>query len=313
MKPTRFVAPRGPFSKRPLASRLLLAGAVSLLSACGQSEEPQTFTAQSEQELEQLMPMLRPGDLLRRGDLSVQVPPAGEGRYVEVLYADGHSEELILQTETGGKVALVHGIPSAPSRSAQAVGACADGAYTLSGPKWTQPLRWTFNAGTTPPELTVDAAEAALRAAASNITTGNNDCGLAGATSARHEYQGRAARTANSCDGQGDGLNAVGFGDIPSGALAVTCSRFSNGAMVESDIRINKAAFKWTTQADAAGCSNRFGLTAVMTHEFGHAFGLGHVSEADHAALTMSTAIGPCDASASTLGLGDVRAMQALY
>lgn len=30
--------------------------------------------------------------------------------------------------------------------------------------------------------------------------------------------------------GQGDGFNAVGFGDIPSGALAITCSRFSGGA-----------------------------------------------------------------------------------
>ena len=62
-------------------------------------------------------------------------------------------------------------------------------------------------------------------------------------------------------DGAEGRRNAVGFGDIPSGALAVTCSSFSGGSMLESDIRINKAALKWTTQADAPGCSNRFSAT----------------------------------------------------
>jgi hypothetical protein len=294
--------------------RLLLAGTVCLLSACGGTEQPQTFTAQTQQELEQLMPLLRPGDLLKHRSLSVLIPPEGEGLHAEALFADGHSEELIVRTETGGKVALVHDLPSAPTRNAQAaLDACADGAYNVKGHKWNQALRWTFNASSTPAELTAAEAETALRAAASNITSGNNDCGLAGATSAKHEYLGRAARADSPCGSPGDGFNVVAFGETSEGALAVTCNRISGDSVTESDIRINKVNFKWTTQAEAAGCSKQYGLAAVMTHEFGHAFGLGHVTEAEHAALTMSTAIGACNGAAATLGLGDVRAMKSLY
>jgi predicted Zn-dependent protease len=60
-------------------------------------------------------------------------------------------------------------------------------------------------------------------------------------------------------------------------------------------------------------CSSRFSVEAVATHEFGHAFGLGHVSETYHPSLTMSSVIRACQGSESTLGLGDVRGLNALY
>jgi predicted Zn-dependent protease len=62
-----------------------------------------------------------------------------------------------------------------------------------------------------------------------------------------------------------------------------------------------------------SSCSNRYSIEAVATHEFGHAFGLAHVSETYHPSLTMSTVIRSCQASESTLGLGDVRGLNALY
>ncbi|WNG57848.1 hypothetical protein F0U59_26140 [Archangium gephyra] len=58
-------------------------------------------------------------------------------------------------------------------------------------------------------------------------------------------------------------------------------------------------------------CSNRFGLEAVMTHERGHTFGLGHVAAGSP--LTMRPGIAPCDGSAATLGLGDVRGLRQRY
>ena len=297
------------------ASKLFLAGTLSLLSACGNSEERQTFSAETDQELEQVLPLVRPGDVLTRGAITLVVPPEGEGLHMEALYADGRARELTVATGMDGKVALVRSTPSVQAAGYRAMGACSDGAYNLSGFKWRETYNWYFNAGSTPAELTVSGAEDKLRAAASNITGGQNDCGLTDAINASHNYQGRTSRSVDCGDASRDGVNVVGFGDLGSGVLGVACTRYNpdTNTAFESDIRLNKVDFTWTLHSEDPSCSNRFGVEAVATHEFGHVFGLGHVSEADHPYLTMSTAVAPCNASAATLGLGDVRGLRALY
>jgi hypothetical protein len=192
---------------------------------------------------------------------------------------------------------------------------CQDGAYRLFGGRWTQTYRWSFNAGSTPGSLNTNAVEAVIRKSVSNITGASNDCGRADNVSAKQSYQGRTTRSPNItrqgfCSNS-DGVNVIGFGRLPAGVLAVTCTQIFGSVIVESDIKINNR-YGWAVSA--ASCSGRELLEPTMTHEAGHIFGLGHVGEGKHPLLTMSTTSdGACSDDASTLGLGDMLGLEQLY
>ena len=308
-----------PKARSRFSPGFLLLGTLPLLSACG-AETSRSVATESEEELAQLVHTLRPGDEVRYREVSVIVPPAGEGVHAEAVLRNGQVVELQLKTEEDGRVALVRhdDLLEASEKSAQhtAMGACSEGAYNLLGYRWSRTYNWYFNAGTTPAELTVAEAEQVLRESTSNITGGRNDCGLTDAIGVTAQYQGRTStgtdiNATGGCNAR-DGVSVTGFGDLPGGTLALTCTwSTSAGEAVESDARINKAEFTWTTDANSASCSNRYGLEAIMTHERGHTFGLGHVAAGS--ALTMRPGFGPCDGSASTLGLGDVRGLRQKY
>jgi hypothetical protein len=304
--------------RRRFGPRLLLLGALPLLSACGE-EASRTFTADSEEELAQIVHTLRPGDWLRHREVAVLVPPEGESVYAEALLVDGRAVELQIETAADGRVALIrhseHEEAAEPATHT-AMGACSDGSYKLLNYKWHRTYRWYFNAGTTPGELTVAEAEQAIREATGNITAARNNCGLTDNVSASHQYEGRTSRSADITTTGGctarDGVSVTGFGDLPSGTLALTCTwSDGSGSALESDARINKADYNWTTHAGSSSCSNRYGLEAIMTHERGHTFGLGHVAAGSM--LTMRPSFGPCDGSAASLGLGDVRGLRQKY
>jgi hypothetical protein len=299
-------------------SRLLLLGTLPLLASCGE-EAPRSFSTHSEEELAQLVHTLRPGDVLRYREVSVVVPPAGEGVHAEAVLTNGQMVELQVKTAGDGRVALVrHPAPLEALKTPEhtAMSACSNGDYNLLGYRWTRTYHWYFNADTTPGELTIAEAEQAIRESTTNITTGYNDCGLTDAINASHQYEGRTSTGADinatgGCNAR-DGKNVTGFGDLPTGTLAVTCTWYDgSGSAVESDARINKVEYAWTTNANSSSCSGRFGLEAVMTHERGHTFGLGHV--APGSPLTMRPGIGACDGSTATLGLGDVRGLRQRY
>ena len=216
-------------------------------------------------------------------------------------------------------VAAANDLSTGNSRVAASAAAvrpvCQDRAFSLIGGRWAHAVHWTFDSATTPAGMTIAGAEAALVKSFNNITSARNDCGLPDKVDARNVYDGRTSRDANinkfaQCAGS-DGKNAVGFGRLPAGILAVTCTRIFGGFIVEADIRIN-TRFQWA--ATVAGCANEELIEPTITHEVGHVFGLGHVGEKRHPLMTMSTqSDGPCNDAASTLGLGDILGLQALY
>ena len=210
-------------------------------------------------------------------------------------------DELRLGRARVGAAGSAVGVSPAP---------CADGKYNLIGAKWRDSeYRWAFHAASTPSYLTRKAVRNVLIRSFSNITNARNDCGLADNVSATHAFLGKTA--ARPRCGDRDGRNVVGFGRLERGVLGVTCFWRIGDRMIEADVIFNTRE-RWALTTK--GCVAEPMLEATATHEAGHVFGVDHVGERRHGRLTMSTYLdGPCQNGEATLGLGDVRALEALY
>jgi hypothetical protein len=193
-------------------------------------------------------------------------------------------------------------------------GPCADEAYTLNGHRWDQTLEWRFNESSTPGKYDSSEVLEVIKASFGNITGARNDCGLPDNVSATARYLGTTET--QPCDAEANvDYSVVGFGPMPRGVsrgtIALTCFWNYTDGSIAADIVINENQ-RWALSLD--GCRRRqIMLEAVVTHEVGHAFGLGHVGEKKHGDLTMSTRTGPCDNDEASLGLGDVLGLEELY
>jgi hypothetical protein len=198
---------------------------------------------------------------------------------------------------------------------------CADPAGTWLGMRWRNELKWRVNEQTIPAYLGDRAAVVnALRSAAYTVDTGRNDCGLPENLGISESYEGKtdhiAGVTPTGGCGERDGHNAVSFGPLNQGLLAVTCIWWyggkDNGRSVEADILIDDTEGLFFLNTPPA-CGSRWDLEGTVTHEFGHAFGLGHVAYAQHAALTMTDGLPDCSTAYRGLGLGDYLALKQQY
>lgn len=261
-----------------------------------------------------------PGELYthEQSAIGVAVPRRGLGVWAEIIRDDGSREDVRVETDSLGDVALISDAEAAVAAAASsAPDACEDRARSFLPFRWDRRFDYEFNAGSIPSSLDAARTETALRAAANNIVRSDNDCGLADLVSATYRYLGRTTRNASvsaggAC-GDTDGHNVIAFGDLPAGTLGVTCTWYTlEGVAIESDIKLNKVDHAWTNTLSSS-CRDRFLVEAIVTHELGHAFGLGHVSESAHGQLTMSTNAAPCQGSERTLGRGDIIGLRRNY
>jgi hypothetical protein len=198
---------------------------------------------------------------------------------------------------------------------------CTDSAGSWLGMQWSQPYRWWFNVGSVPDYLApAGPVSDLIQRAAHNLDTARNDCGLSGGLRLSQLLVGATNRATGvrgdgTCDAP-DNRNVVSFGTLASGLLALTCVWWvrngGDGRTVEADIRINSTPDLFAVQP-SADCRERWDLEGTLTHEFGHVFGLGHVSYAQHSELTMSDGLPPCSTQFRGLGLGDYLTLREHY
>jgi hypothetical protein len=200
-------------------------------------------------------------------------------------------------------------------------GRCGDPAGIWLGTRWRGEANWRLNSESIPGYLEDrDLVSWQIVTSATTVATGRNDCGLPQRLAIHQRYEGTTARKANvtrdgGC-GKRDGHNVVSFGRLAPGLLAVTCvwweGKTSNARSVESDILVDVAEGVFFLSLPE-GCHDQWDLGSILTHEFGHVFGLGHVPYNRHGTLTMSDALPDCTTAYRRLGLGDYLALLGQY
>ncbi len=276
------------------------------------------------------------------GGLGIALPEPGTGIFAEALTLTGSSHFTVFNArgeafvlEDVGDEAAVSGVSSsavgsrreafAAQRTSSSQG-CNDGAHRPDpanrGARLYGDLPWYFDAGSTPTGLSVDLVEQQVALAGQNITRVDNPCGVADGVGIEMPYQGRTERSVDiSARGEclrRDAYSVVGFGDLREGWLAYHCAKFvareGQDEIAISDIKMNKGdGVRWTVNITDS-CRGKVDVQGVMTHERGHGFGMMHVGEEQHPALTMSELITAyCSGAERSLGLGDARGLNEKY
>lgn len=290
-------------------------------------------------------------DVLRVGgsfDMIVDMPPAGE---LVTLVADGKTllsgATFTIAVSDSGEVSY----PDEPSvasgssstglspaalmeelsllladNSGPQTDPCTDTASKLFGGKWKESPTWYINQAGRPSNISADDAVAQIRMGKNNVSGANNDCDLPDNVNRDATYGGLSSVAVDiisnpsngnvRCTQSGDSISVVGFGATPSDILGYACVRYSTSdtdAFRGGDILVTNNANTLVLDGNALGCLNRYDMQGLMTHEWGHFFGLKHVGETNHGTLTMSPNLGSCTRAERTLGLGDLIGLESLY
>ncbi len=108
--------------------------------------------------------------------------------------------------------------------------------------------------------------------------------------------------------GRRDSKNVISFGKYGAGAIAVTYIWYVGSVILETDTRLN-TVYKWSLSGEAG----KMDVQDIMTHEYGHWFGLADLySDADYW-LTMYGYAGYGETYKRTLGQGDINGLESIY
>lgn len=229
------------------------------------------------------------------------------------------------------------GVPDAGSP-----GACADSARTYFYPGSPPPhwpvgfeIPWKYNYTNQFPRYSATGYSQALGRAFNGVTGLSDDCGYAWHPNIGNDFTGfTTSITPDASSGDcvnwdaTDGWNVIGWSPaMPVGAAggyayAYACAFLNpyTNVLFETDL-VMSTAIRWDIpELDASigyACSpaaHDLDVQGAMTHEFGHSVGQGHVAEATHGRLTMSTTNDAwCGRGERTLGRGDAIGLSSMY
>lgn len=263
------------------------------------------------------------GSLVLSGNnLGVMVPEVGESASIEVYNIGQDEPELFLAVDEEGSLSYAEGaIPDPPGTEPE----CEDTAHNELPSRMNLGETVYFNRSTTPSYLAWGFVEETLEASVRAWPTLYNNCGMpddvtvgvtwGGNSEAVNSVQSSGGPSPFTyCDPAGtDTVSVTSFGSTP-GTIAGTC-RAGGGPTVGADVKLN-SAWTWTRTPGAADCNGKIDIQSVATHEYGHFWGMDHVSATTHPQLTMrngGTAAVTCRDALRTLGRGDVLGMRELY
>jgi len=108
--------------------------------------------------------------------------------------------------------------------------------------------------------------------------------------------------------GSRDGRNVISWGYLRTGILAITYLWTSGSRVTETDCRLN-IYYSWSLSGELG----KMDVQSVMTHEFGHWCGLKDLYASANYWLTMYGYSTYGLTYQRTLGLGDIKGLQAVY
>ena len=265
------------------------------------------------------------------GQVGVNVPKPG---YTNVSVAlTTHGDYALSVINDNGQVKMSTSLPTTQVRlpakgtrrsaSAALPPQCTELGSESEGALWDITLNWYYNESTASRAgLDGSTTLTQIRAGNSNVTLGANDCGFTptGGFGAYGAYQGTTTRYANinsageETSNFPDGQNTVSWGPFNAGLddLAVTVYEYDDDThfMTEADTYLGSNVGIVTSLP--AGCTSNFDLTSISAHEWGHAFGLGDLTDTADKDQLMYSEFTPCEIR-QTLGEGDWNGMATMY